>query len=75
MQLGENQLDEKNIDDDYSGVFVSLEDPEIIEKKPPNDRIIDYKLEEEGIKYCPECSTKNLMKAKFCADCGKRFAD
>ena len=54
-------------------IGLEIHAPEITERKPPNDKIISYEVEENGENVCPECNTKNLKKAKFCSDCGKRF--
>ncbi len=50
-----------------------IEEIEIIEQKPPNDKIIQYDIGEKGEKDCPNCNAKNLKKARFCAECGKRL--
>lgn len=54
--------------------ILDYEETEIVEQKPPNNKIIEYEVVEENQKInCPECNTENLKKAKFCSNCGKRF--
>ena len=52
---------------------IKVKDAEIIEQKPPNDKIIEFKIDYSDSIICPECNTKNLKKALFCSECGKRF--
>jgi hypothetical protein len=40
-------MNEDNYDDDYKDVLIGSEDKKIQKKKPPNDRIIFFKIPEE----------------------------
>lgn len=59
--------------EEEDNIGIKVKDPEIIERMPPNDRIIEFSINEDGSIICPECKTKNLEKAQFCSECGKRF--
>ena len=54
-------------------IGLEIHHPEITERKPPNDKIIAFEVEEHDENICTYCNTKNLKQAKFCSDCGKRF--
>ena len=54
-------------------IGLEIEHPEIIERKPPNYKIIEFMIEEDSTKTCSECNTKNLKEAIFCSECGKHF--
>lgn len=54
-------------------IGLEIEHPEIIEKKPPNHKILKFMLEKDNSKVCPDCNTKNLKEAQFCAECGKQL--
>ena len=62
-------MSEKEEDD----IHFKVKEPEITERKPPNDKIIAYEIEENDGIVCPNCNIKNLKEAKFCSECGKRF--
>jgi len=61
------------LNDREDEIGLEIEHPEIIERKPPNYKIIEFMFEKDNSKVCPDCKTKNLKEAIFCAECGKQF--
>ena len=59
--------------DKEDDIGLEIEHPEIIEMKPPNYKILKFMIEKANSNVCPDCNTKNLKEAKFCAECGKQF--
>ena len=54
-------------------IGLEIEHPEIMDRKPPNYKIIEFMIEDDNSKNCPDCNTKNLKEAIFCSECGKQF--